>query len=335
MGRRRLDMGIETRSLRRPFRISRGVRIAVPILHVRLVEAGRAGRGASTGVTYRGESAELMLQALEAQRSMIEAGAGREDVRAAMPAGGARAALDAALWDLEAALAGTTVAALLGITPRPQPSAFTIVLDNPAKMAEQARAEAWRPLLKVKLGADDGREAERIRAVREAAPDAVLVADANAGWSPATLAAMLPVLEKSGYRLIEQPLGIGAEAQLPAKTGALHLCLDESFNTSADLASLPAGVSHINIKLDKCGGLTEALQIVERAEALGLGIFLGCMLGPSEAVAPAQLLAHRADYVDLDGPLWLAGEEDKAHINGSGMMLPISPRVWGMGECNA
>ncbi|MEE4155218.1 MAG: dipeptide epimerase [Erythrobacter sp.] len=335
MGRRRLGIEIETRALLRPFSISRGVRTEVAIVRVRLSQDGCEGRGAATGVTYRGESVETMLREIENRRSLIEQGAGREEINALLPAGGARAALDAALWELEAALAGTSVADLLGISPRPLASAFTIVLDDPAAMAEQAQTEAWRPLLKVKLGLDDGREAERIRAVRQAAPDAALVADANAGWSPETLGAMLPLLEECAYRLIEQPLPIGSEALLPLATAPLHLCLDESFDTSADLDRLPGGVTHVNIKLDKCGGLTEALTIRDRAEALGLGIFVGCMVGPSEAIAPAHLLAQRADYVDLDGPFWVEGEADKARLNKGGLMLPIAPEVWGRGERDA
>ncbi|MEO0462942.1 MAG: dipeptide epimerase [Pseudomonadota bacterium] len=335
MGRRRLATAIERRPLRRPFKISRGTRTQTPVFNVRLEQDGYVGRGASTGVIYRGESVDTMTQQLEGCRLAIESGASREEAQLLLPAGGARAALDAAMWELEAALKGISVSEMLGVTLSALPSAFTIVLDDPAVMAQQARQEAWRPLLKVKLGADDGREDDRIRAVRDGAPDARMVADANAGWSRQTLLAMLTVLQDCDFHLIEQPLPIGMEDQLPNNPGPLDLCLDESFNTSEDLSSLPDGVTHVNIKLDKCGGLTEALRIADKAEARGLGIFVGCMLAPSEAIAPAQLLAQRADYVDLDGPFWFKGEAKKAKLDEAGRMLPIAPHVWGKGERNA
>lgn len=335
MGQRRLWVGTESRPLRRPFRIARGVRTEQAIISVHLAEGGWVGRGAATGAVYRGESVAAMQAQIERVRPRLEAGLSRAELQAILPPGGARAALDAALWELEAAFKGTTVAALTGTSLRALPSAYTIVLDDPAAMAAQAQQEAWRPLLKVKLGANDPREADRIRAVRQAAPVARLVADANAGWDGPMLDACLPVLAECGYDLIEQPLAIGEDHALGRIPEGLPICLDESFDSTADLAVLPARVTHVNIKLDKCGGLTEGLRIVDEARRRGIGVFVGCMLGPSEAVAPAQILAQSADFVDLDGPFWLKGEEHKAVLDEKGFMMPIAADVWGGGMPDA
>ncbi len=337
----RLSCAIEQRPLLRPFSIARGTRTVAEILRVRIAGGGVAGRGASTGVAYRGETAATMLAAVEGQRGVIEAGIDRAGLAALLPPSGARAALDAALWEWEAAAAGTTVAALIGAAPRALASAFTIVVDSAEAMHAQAAAEGWRPLLKVKLGGTPAnpttlaQESARIRAVRAAAPAARLIADANCGWTPDLLASAMSVLVECGYDLIEQPLPVGAEADLLPTPPGLALCLDESFNTLADLVGLPPPVNFVNIKLDKCGGLTEALAIMAAARAANMGVFVGCMVGPTEAVAPAQLLALNADYADLDGPFWLTGEDAKAGLDPAGMMLPIDPAVWGAGEIDA
>lgn len=329
----KLETIVEDRKLVRPFSISTGTRTHQPVLTVRLSDGHNIGVGQATGVTYLGENALILKDQVEAVRSEVEAGIDRDRLQDTLAAGGARYALDAALWDLDAKRSQTSVAQTLGLSPVPLETAFTIVLDTPDAMAEQTRGENWRPLLKVKLGGSATEEADRMRAVAEAAGSARLVIDANAGWSVAQLKELAPIAAELGFELIEQPLPAGSEsdagvrAALKNATTYLPLCADESFQTLEDFDRVRGLYQYINIKLDKCGGLTEALQIRDQARAEGFKIFVGCMVAPAIAIAPAYLLALGAEFVDLDGPFWMFDEP--VSLTKNGLFSPIAPNVWG------
>ncbi|MEM9599379.1 MAG: dipeptide epimerase [Pseudomonadota bacterium] len=335
----RLTLSISSPKLVRPFVIATGARTHQPYLSVRLSAGPHSGRGAATGIAYLGASPESLHADIEAVRSEIETGIDRTTLRSLLPAGGARSALDAALWDLEAAQSGSTVAERLGVDPAPIASAYTIVLDTPEAMAKQAGQEAWRPLLKVKLGGSPADEESRLRAVAMSAPDTRKVIDANAAWSVDQLTRYAPVAARCGYELLEQPLPAGSEQRaemresLAAAAAHIPLCADESLQTRDDLALLKGLYQAVNIKLDKCGGLTSALAIRDAAKADGLSIFIGCMLAPTLAIAPAHLLAQGADYADLDGPFWF--EDEPVKLTSDGLFAPIDPAIWGTGETRA
>jgi len=336
MNRLILSLSVDAPKLIRPFIISTGARTHQPYLSVRISDGQNTGRGAAAGLRYFGENPESLAAQIEAVRATIEKGMTRTDLLNVLPAGGARAALDAALWELEAACENTSVAALLNITPKPIASAFTIVLDEPETMAKQARDERWRPLLKVKLGGSTDDEPARMRAVAQAAPDARKVIDANAGWTTTQLTALAPLAAELGYELLEQPLQIGAEsdpesrAALLRSAKSLPLCADESFQTAADFDLIDGLYQAVNIKLDKCGGLTTAISIRDEAQARGLMIFVGCMLAPTVAIAPAHLLSQGVDYADLDGPFWF--EDEPVSLSAEGLFEPIAPQIWGSGR---
>ncbi len=333
MARLNLQTSISQRPLIRPFIISTGARTHQPLFSVTVSDGHYTGRGEATGIRYLGETIESLQAQLQELGDI--SGLTRQSLAKVLPAGGARAALDAAFWELEAARAKTHVAALLDVVPTPLASAFTIVLGSAADMAAQAKKEAWRPLLKVKLGGSQLEEAERMRAVRAAAPHARLVIDANAGWTPSQLLVLAPLAADLGYELIEQPLprrseNIADHAAALKKAGAsVPLCADESLQTIDDLARCAPLYHYINIKLDKCGGLTAAMALRDAARSKGLGIFVGCMLAPSVAIAPAHLLGQSADFVDLDGPFWFPDEP--ATLNENGEFEPLPPTVWGAG----
>jgi L-alanine-DL-glutamate epimerase-like enolase superfamily enzyme len=245
-----------------------------------------------------------------------------------MPAGAARNALDCALWDLAAKQAGCRAWELAGLSaPRPVITAQTISLDAPRAMAAAAAALADQPLLKVKVGSDG--VFERVRAVREAAPRAGLIVDANEGWDLLTLRALLPELARLGVALVEQPLPAGREGELAGLVPAVTLCADESCHTSADLDRLPGAFGMINIKLDKAGGLTQALELARAAQDRGLQVMVGCMVATSQAVAQALLLSAFADVVDLDGPLWLLGDRAPALPFTGGVIGAPPAALWG------
>src|SRR5581483_2884347 len=265
---------------------------------------------------------------IEAMRPRIEAGLDRHALQAAMPPGAARNALDCAFWDLEAKCSGRPAHELAGIAaPAPVVTAFTISLAAPRDMAMAARKASNRSLLKVKLGADG--DGERIAAVRSAAPDAVLIVDANEGWREANLAANLAACARAGVKLIEQPLPAGDDQVLAKIERTIPVCADESVHDRSSLPALAGKYDAVNIKLDKTGGLTEALAMVAAAQQHKFTIMVGCMVATSLAMAPAMLLAQKADFVDLDGPLLLS--KDRAgglHYEGS-RMYPPSPSLWG------
>ena len=320
---------IEHWPLARPFAISRGVRHEATTLVVEITEDGHTGRGEAVPYPRFGETPEGTLaavQAIAAEDTLPD----RPSLAARLPAGAARNALDCALWDLESKRTGRPVWDLAGLSePQPTFTAYTISLGEPAEMARAAAEAKDRPLLKIKLGGDPGQEASRLTAVRRAAPDARLVVDANEGWSPGTLTDLAPVLAKTRVELVEQPLPEGADAELASLHYPVPLCADESCRTRTDLARTAALYDYVNVKLDKAGGLTEALALCEEAKERELGIFLGCMLAGSLAIAPAMLLAEFADYVDLDGPLHLRLDRLNGLRVEDSLLHPPRSELWG------
>jgi L-alanine-DL-glutamate epimerase-like enolase superfamily enzyme len=262
----------------------------------------------------------------------VENGASRNDLLTLLPPGGARCAVDAALWDLEAKN-GTPAWRLAGLQNAPSKvvTAFTITLDRPDAMEEAARRASAHPLLKVKIGGGDGLDTERVARVRRAAPAARLVADGNEGCDNETLEELAQTMAEHGYELLEQPLPAGEESRLTGRRFAVRLCTDESLFTAADVAGLKGVYRYGNIKLDKTGGLTEALRLADALEMAGMKIFLGCMISPALSLAPSLLLAGRAAVVDLDGSLWLEDDPNGMSVNEAGELNPLLAGVWG--EC--
>jgi L-alanine-DL-glutamate epimerase-like enolase superfamily enzyme len=276
-----------------------------------------------------GETAESVMAAIERVRPAIEDGLDRTGLQGALPAGAARNALDCALWDLEAKLSGVPAHVGAGIDRlRPATTAYTISLDTPAAMADAAARAAGRPILKIKLGGAEG-DVERIRAVRAAAPAATLLADANEGWTGDNLATHLDACAAAGFALVEQPVPADGDEILRGLSRPLPVCADESVHDRAGLDRLVGLYEAVNIKLDKTGGLTEALALAAAAERRGLAIMVGCMVGTSLAMAPAMLLTPRARFVDLDGPLLLARDRDDGLTYRGSVVEPPSPALWG------
>lgn len=310
------------------FRIARGAKTTAEVVVVELRDGDLFGHGECVPYPRYGETVEAVLEAIEALSAPLAAGLDRAALQEEVPAGAARNALDCALWELEARRDGTSVAALLGLEPlRPLITAFTLSVDTPERMGRAARTHAGRPLLKVKLAGDG--DLERIAAVRDNAPDSQLIVDANEGWSPDVVEEFAAALATHGVRLIEQPLPAGQDALLADMQHAVPLCADETCHTSQDLDQLIGRYDAVNIKLDKAGGLTEALRLKARAEAAGLEIMVGCMVGTSLAMAPALLLAQDADFVDLDGPLLLARDRSPGLHYEESLIDPPEPELWG------
>ncbi|MEQ1952453.1 N-acetyl-D-Glu racemase DgcA [Mesorhizobium sp. CN2-181] len=310
------------------FTISRGSKTEAEVVCCVIRDGGHAGRGECVPYRRYGETIEGVIEAIESARTDIEAGAGRQDLLRLMRPGAARNAVDCALWDLEAKIGGTPVATALGVREtQPLTTAYTISLDTPAKMAAQARANAGRPLLKVKIGG--GGDLDRIAAVVAAAPESRIILDANEGWTEANLEENLHAAAGLGVALVEQPLPAGKDAALRHIRRPVPVCADESLHTADDLKSLSGLYDAVNIKLDKTGGLTAALVLRDRARELGFSIMVGCMVGTSLGMAPAVLLAQGADFVDLDGPLLLARDREPALAYSGSLVSPPSPDLWG------
>ncbi|MGO6684550.1 N-acetyl-D-Glu racemase DgcA [Rhizobium leguminosarum] len=325
---RTLDIQMNSFPIAGTFTISRGAKTEAEVITCTLVEEGAQGRGECVPYRRYGETMESVFAQIEAARPLIEAGISRHDLLSAMPPGAARNAVDCALWDLQAKQTGDSVAARLGIAaPQPLTTAYTISLGEPEVMAAQAREHAGRALLKVKVGTGD--DESRIRAVRAAAPDAAIILDANEGWPEAVLERHLHIAAEAGIALVEQPLPAGRDGLLAEIRRPLLVCADESVHHTGDLASLADRYDAINIKLDKTGGLTEALSMKAEAERLGFSIMIGCMVGTSLAMAPAVLLAQNADFVDLDGPLLLARDRDPGLRYAASLVLPPESTLWG------
>lgn len=325
---RRLTISVERFDLAAPFVISRGAKSVAEVVMVTLEEGLFRGRGECVPYGRFGESVEGVVAALEGLRGAMEAGVVREALQGMMPAGAARNALDCALWDLEAKRLGLRAHELAGLhRMAPVVTAFTLSVGPPQAMAAQAALHADKPLLKLKLGGV-GDEA-RLAAVRAAAPHSDLIVDANEAWRPDDLPRLFAACEAAGVLLIEQPLPQGHDAALIQRPRTIPVCADESIHDRAGLAALRERYDLINIKLDKTGGLTEALLLADAAERLGFGLFLGCMVGTSLAMAPALLLAPRCRFVDLDGPLLLARDRSPHLIYEDCVIQPPGPEVWG------
>ncbi|MCM5704276.1 N-acetyl-D-Glu racemase DgcA [Larsenimonas salina] len=328
----KLDVEETVFALADAFTISRGSRTQARTVTVTLHdETGARGQGECVPYMRYGETVESVMATIESLRDRLAAGMTREELQTALQAGAARNALDCALWDLEAKRAGTSVWALAGLSSPPEPvvSAYTLSLDAPSAMHDKAVRHAHRPLLKLKLGGEGDEDIARLRAVRAGAPNARIIIDANEGWRVEDYRLLAPVMVALGVEMVEQPLPVDQDAALETLTRDLPVCADESCHDRSTLERLRGRYDMINIKLDKTGGLTEALALKQAAEALGFRVMVGCMVGSSLSMAPALLVAQGADVVDLDAPLLLS--EDRAlpmQFDDAGIH-PASPALWG------
>lgn len=310
------------------FTISRGSKTTAEVVTCILKDGDVTGWGECVPYRRYGETIESVTAQIEAARPLLESGLELTDLAQAMPPGAARNAVDCALWDLAAKKSRKSVAAQLGLSaPHPLTTAFTISLGEPDFMADQARKNADRALLKVKVGTAD--DESRILAVRGAAPESAIILDANEGWTEENLARHLRIAANAGIALVEQPLPAGRDEILAEIERPILVCADESVHHTGDLASLRDRYDAINIKLDKTGGLTEALAMKLEAQRLGFKIMLGCMVGTSLAMAPAVLLAQDADFVDLDGPLLLARDRQPGLRYAASLVWPPERDLWG------
>ena len=320
----RVDAAIESWPLARAFVISRGAKQDAKVVVVRLSDGHAEGRGECVPYPRYGQTPEATLAAIQTGPVPRD----RDELQYIYPAEAARNALDCALWDLEAKRSGRSAADLAGIGPlKPVLTCYTLSLDTPEAMASAAKGVPELPLLKLKLGKPG--DADRMHAVRQARPDARLVADANEGWVTDDLVCLLAVAAETGIELIEQPLPAGQDNVLATIPHPVPVCADESAHTSAGLESLRQRYDAVNIKLDKTGGLTEAMHMARQAQNLGFKIMAGCMVATSLSMAPALILAQLADWTDLDGPLLLARDREHGLRIRNGMIDPPDPRLWG------
>jgi L-alanine-DL-glutamate epimerase-like enolase superfamily enzyme len=323
-----LDARIERWPIAGSFTISRGAKTEAVTVVAEVRRDGRTGRGECVPYPRYGETPDATLAALKSMQEAVARGLDRQALQNAMPAGAARNALDCALLDLEAKIAGQRVWNLLG-RPAPQActTAYTISLGTPEAMAAATAKAAHRPLLKIKLGGDG--DGARIAAVRDAAPKSELIVDANEAWTPDNLAQRLAECAGAGVILVEQPLPAGQDEVLARIHRPLAVCADESVHDRSSLAGLRERYDAVNIKLDKTGGLTEALAMADAAQALGFEIMIGCMVATSLAMAPAMLLAQQARFVDLDGPLLLARDREGGLRYDGSLIYPPDAALWG------
>ena len=313
--------------LDKPFRISRGTRTEARVVVVTVTDGRHIGRGEAAPIRRYNQSPASVLTQIESIKSRQKLD--RQQIQKLLPAGAARNALDCALWDLEAKISGKRAWELAKIPiVHEVETSFTISLDTPAAMAAVAKANATASILKLKLGGDD-LDLARVGAVRGAAPVARLLIDANESWTPDHYCNVVPSLRQFGIELIEQPFPADADKVLETLDRPIPVCADESCHTTADLSRLTNRYEMLNVKLDKTGGLTEALLLTERAREAGFKLLLGCMVCTSLGIAPARLLASTVDYVDLDGPLLLAGDRYHAVPYANGR-IGLPPReLWG------
>ena len=326
--RRRLSVRQERWPTRAAFVIARGAKTEAHVIVVEIEQAGVVGRGEAVPYARYGQTMDGELSRLESLRAAVEQGADRRELQDLAPAGAARNALDCALWDLEAKLSGKPAwetAGLSGLVP--VTTCFTLSLDEPHAMARAARLAADRPILKLKIGGPG--DLDRVEAVRGAAPSSRLVVDANEGLEFEDLRRLAPELARLGVAMIEQPLKASDDAALDGYASPVLLCADESLHTRADLAACARRYGAVNIKLDKCGGLTEALAVAAQARTLGLQVMAGCMVATSLAMAPAMILAQGAQVVDLDGPLLLARDREPGLTFTGSVIAPPERQLWG------
>jgi L-Ala-D/L-Glu epimerase len=328
-----MRMQVEVRPLRlkAPFRISGYTFHDVPVVVVTLQRGNASGRGEASGVYYLDDTPQKIVRTLETHRAEIERGIDREQLRRMLPVGGARNALDCALWELESHEAGQPVWRLAGLDQAiPRVTTFTLSADAPEAVARGARAVPHARALKLKLDGDLDTDIARVRAAREARSDVWLSVDANQGYSLRRLETALPVFVEAQVKLVEQPLRVGSEAELDGFRSPIPLAADESVQGARDVAGLVDRFDVVNIKLDKCGGLTEALQMVNEARSAGLQVMVGNMVGSSLAMAPAFVVAQLCDYVDLDGPAFLERDVSPC-VSYEGGSIHCGPDVWGDG----
>lgn len=310
------------------FTISRGSRTRASVLTVTLRCDGAVGVGECVPYARYGESLDSVEAQIKAMEPALNDGMDRLSLQQQMPAGAGRNALDCALWDLEAKLTGVPVWQLAGLSePRAVITAYTLSLDTAPNMQTAAEKNAFRPLLKIKLGGEG--DLERLEAVRRGAPESSLIVDANEGWSAADYDALAPIMLSLGVALVEQPLPADNDALLAGRERPLAVCADEACHDQQSLDALVGKYDVVNIKLDKTGGLTEALELRAAALQAGFGIMVGCMVGSSLAMAPALLVAQDADFVDLDGPLLLAEDRPVAMQFEGSLIHPALPTLWG------
>jgi L-alanine-DL-glutamate epimerase-like enolase superfamily enzyme len=314
--------------LAQAFTISRGSRTTAEVVVAEIFDGDCRGRGECVPYPRYGESVGSVAAALEAMKGAVFSGLDREALQRAMPPGAARNALDAAFWDIEAKRADRRAADLAGLgAMKPLVTAYTLSLDTPERMGEAAAVQRARPLLKLKLTGDG--DLERVAAVRRNAPQARLIVDVNEGWTERQYAELSPALANFGVELIEQPLPAGKDGALAELPRPIPVCADESCHVAADLDELASKYNAINIKLDKTGGLTEALSLAAAARERGFAIMVGCMIGTSLAMAPAMLVAQQASVVDLDAPLLLATDRSPGLRYEGSLVYPPEPALWG------
>jgi L-alanine-DL-glutamate epimerase-like enolase superfamily enzyme len=329
MAKLKLEVAVEKLPLAEPFRISGYVFEETDAIVVTLGDGDFRGRGEASGVYYLGDDAAHMVAAIEGARAAIEAGIDRGRLQSLLPPGGARNAVDCALWDLDARRSGREAWELAGLPPpRPLTTTFTLGADDPAVMAAGAAKYAQARALKMKLTGELERDIARVRAVRRARPHTWLGVDANQGYEIHALDALLAALIEADVSLLEQPLKRGREADLDGFTSPIPIAADESALSLADVPALVGRFNVVNIKLDKCGGLTEGLAMAHEARRLGLGVMVGNMVGTSLAMAPAFVLGQLCDIVDLDGPIFLAHDRQPSLSYEEGMVW-CSDKVWG------
>lgn len=325
---RTLEVARERWPLRAAFTISRGTRTASEVVVARVREGEHEGRGECLPYARYGETAEGVTAAIEALGPAIRGGLGRTELQELLPAGAARNALDCALWDLECKATGRRAWEIAGLAaPGPLTTAYTLSLDTPDAMRAAAARNADRPLLKLKLGGAS--DLDRVAAVCEGAPRARVIVDANEGWTPEDYAVLAPELARLGVVMIEQPLPAGKDVALGHLERPVPVCADEACHDRATLDALAGRYDVINIKLDKTGGLSEALALRKAARERGFEIMVGCMLATSLSMAPALLVADGAAFVDLDGPLLLAEDRESGLRYEGALVHPPTPALWG------
>ena len=332
MPRISLDVATEQLRLAQPFRISGHVFENADVVVVTLRDGAHQGRGEGGGVYYLHDDLPHMLGALDGARAAIENGPSREELRTILPPGGARNAVDCALWELEAARAGRPVWELAGQTaPRPLRTTFTLGADLPERMADGARGYTQARAIKVKLTGELDLDISRVRAIRRARPDVWLGVDGNQGFQSGDLDRLCAALHEQAVSLLEQPLPRGRDAELDGYASPIPIAGDESILSLGDVAGAVGRFDVINIKLDKCGGLTEALLMAAEARRLGLGVMVGNMIGSSLAMAPAFVLGQLCEVVDLDGPTFLREDREPSVTYRDGDIWS-DPAVWGAGS---
>jgi L-Ala-D/L-Glu epimerase / N-acetyl-D-glutamate racemase len=312
--------------MKEPFRITGYTFTHCDVIVVELERDGCRGRGEASGVYYHGETCAALARQIEQARPAIEAGVSRQELKGLLPPGGARCALDCALWDLEAKMSGVPAYRTAGLqAPRPLQTTCTVSAASAARMAEVARAYAPAPLLKLKLTGED--DEARLRAVRQARPDAWIGVDANQAFTRASLETLLPLLIELRVSLIEQPVPVGREEELRGLRSPIPLAADESVQSLADIERMRGLFEVVSIKLDKCGGLSEALDMAREIRRLGMSPMVGCMNGTSLSMEPAFLAGQLCEIVDLDSPLFLAEDRPAAMMYENGTIR--SPNEWG------